>query len=59
MKYLQVPKQHRKAVKELAYKLQPNIWESYAGCTKDHKKRMDGLRVKCLDLASEELEHII
>ena len=52
LRYLDIPVSDRNTIKDKAYKMSPEIWESYSGKSKDEKRKLDYLRSKCLDEAA-------
>ena len=42
-------------IKNLAYTLDPQAWESYSGTEKSHKQYMEGRRSRSLELAAKTL----
>ena len=48
---------YKTEVKEKAYKIDPDCWESYSGKPKEVKREMDWRRQSCLEEASEGFEN--
>lgn len=54
MTYLQANQSDRQAIKHIAYKLEPNIWESYSGKHVSFKRDIDEQRTTILNQATKE-----
>lgn len=54
MQYLHANPSHKESIKNIAYKLNPEIWESYSDKTKLDKQSIESQRVDTLNLATRK-----